>query len=171
MDRTFGHTVGRFTLITITVSCSFTCSRPRDGVSLLPIIHGARTFQRPPMGFWHRTAPGIRTPAAEWMAELLEAQQAGGDLEPHPASQMAAKLPNPPHPMDSFPGHAAWIEGGWKLHRIERGEGPLAWELYDLKADPLELQDLAKQMPKKLAELTALWEKESRRLARQAKEQ
>ena len=55
----------------------------------------------------------------------------------------------------------------WKLV----AKNKQAWELYNLKADPLELEDLAKKMPKKLAELTALWEKESRRLARQAKEQ
>ena len=52
----------------------------------------------------------------------------------------------------------------WKLVAREKR----AWELYNLKADPLELQDLAAKMPEKLAELKALWEKESKRLARQA---
>jgi len=56
--------------------------------------------------------------------------------------------------------------GDWKL--VAKNKGP--WELYDLKRDPLELQDLAKKMPGKVSELTGLWEKESRRLARQAKD-
>jgi len=33
-----------------------------------------------------------------------------------------------------------------------------AWELYDLKADPSETKNLAKQMPEKARELANLWE-------------
>ena len=71
-----------------------------------------------PMGFWDFRAGGIGTPSAKWMAELLAAQRAGGDLEPHESSQRAAELPTTPYPLDEFPGHAAWIAGDWKLHRI-----------------------------------------------------
>ena len=45
------------------------------------------------MGFWDHAARGIGTPSASWMAELLTAQQAGGDLDPHISSRQAAELP------------------------------------------------------------------------------
>ena len=33
------------------------------------------------------------------------------------------------------------------------------WELYDLKADPTETNDLANEMPEKTSELAEMWEK------------
>ena len=94
------------------------------------------------MGFWDYTARGISTPSAKWMSDLLKAQQAGGDLEPHESSQNAARLPQPKYPLDAFPGHAAWIDGDWKLHRIADKMGQVKWELYNLKVDAGESNDL-----------------------------
>ncbi len=130
---------------------------PLDGISLRPLIEGGEVPVRPtPIGFWDRTAQGISTPSAEWMAELLAAQQAGGDLPPNAASATAADLPNPPHSLDAFPGHAAWIDGNWKLHRIEQGKKPtIRVELYDLAADPQETNDLAEREPTKAAAMRA----------------
>ncbi|MDE0736800.1 MAG: sulfatase-like hydrolase/transferase, partial [Pirellulaceae bacterium] len=54
--------------------------------------------------------------------------------------------------------------GKWKL--VSRDRKP--WELYDLSRDPLELRDLAEQEASRLAELKAMWRKESERHARQA---
>ena len=130
-----------------------------DGVSLVPLIEGRMDSRPQPMGFWDYPMPGIRTPSAEWMAELLRAQQAGGDLEPHETSQKAAQLPQPPYPLDTFPGHAAWVDGNWKLHRIAGKEGKVTWELYDLAADPIEENDRAgaesERMPSMRKELEA----------------
>jgi len=114
-----------------------------DGVSLLPLIDGEREERPGGMGFWEHPTRGIGTPSAEWMQELLEAQQAGKDLAPNEASLQAAKLPDPPHPTDSFPGHAAWIEGDWKLHRIQGKGGGIRWEFYNLVTDPAESRDLS----------------------------
>ena len=101
------------------------------------------------MGFWDYTAPGISTPSDAWMGELLKAQQAGEDLPPHASSQRAAKLPAPRYPSDTFPGHSAWIDGDWKLHRIEGKNGKISWELYNLKLDPAETKDLYSEETKR----------------------
>ena len=54
--------------------------------------------------------------------------------------------------------------GHWKL--VAENKNP--WELYDLKSDPLEEHDLAKNRPEKVKELSAIWDRESKRLAKQA---
>jgi arylsulfatase A-like enzyme len=97
------------------------------------------------MGFWDRNTGGISTPSASWMAELLKAQKAGNDLPPHISSQNAAKLPNPKYEATDFAGHAAWIDGDWKLHRIEGKRKEAKWELYNLETDPNETNDLAER--------------------------
>ncbi len=130
-----------------------------DGVSLLPVIDGTQEKRQTPMGFWDYTARGISTPSAQWMGELLKAQQNGGDLDPHPSSQNAAKLPDPKYPLDQFPGHAAWIDGDWKLHRIADKQGQPKWGLYNLAQDPKEKTNLveteAEQAQKMQAALEA----------------
>lgn len=71
------------------------------------------------------------------------------------------------HERTLFFNHAhgsALRHGHWKIVRERRKP----WELYNLKVDPLELDNLAEQKPDKIAELTNLWERESKRLSRQA---
>ncbi len=55
-------------------------------------------------------------------------------------------------------GNRALRVGDWKI--VAAGKDA-AWELYDLKADPTEGNDLAKAKPEKLRELAALWEKQT----------
>ncbi len=129
-----------------------------DGVSLVPLIDAEVASRERPMGFWNHTARGIRTPSAQWMGELLAAQQAGNDLPPHDVSLRAAELPQPPHPTDRFPGHSAWIDGDWKLHRIEDDQGPVKWELYDLASDPREQHNRVDAEPARVAEMRSALE-------------
>ena len=121
-------------------------SQPQlDGVSLLPLIRGDSFQRTKPMGFWDYIAKGIGTPSDEWMEALYEAQQSGKDLPPHQSSVDAAKLPEPAFSNNQFKGHAAWVDGDWKLHRIENAKGKVIWELYNLKDDRVEANDLAEQ--------------------------
>ncbi len=113
---------------------------PLDGISLLGLIDGRVGRRQKPMGFWDYPTDGIGTPSAQWMGELLKTQASGGDLPPHRSSQLAAQLPQPPYPKNRFPGHSAWIDGDWKLHRISDNEEP-RWELYNLVQDPKEEYD------------------------------
>ncbi len=116
---------------------------PLDGVSLVPRIDGSASPRESPMGFWAYRAKGISTASAQLMADLLAAQQAGGDLEAREADKQAGRFPSPPAAEDKFPGHAAWVDGDWKLHRIEDRDGKVTWELYDLARDAIESTDLA----------------------------
>jgi arylsulfatase A-like enzyme len=124
-----------------------------DGVSLLGVVDGKTTTRPRPMGFWDYRTGGISTPSAKWMADLLAAQQNGSDLPAHESSQQAARLPSPAHPRDRFPGHAAWVAGDWKLHRVEGAAGGIRFELYDLKTDPFEKTDVAAKRPERVSEL------------------
>ena len=129
---------------------------PLDGVSLVPLIDGKMSERPRGMGFWdYSTKPGISTPSAKWMGDLYKAQQAGGDLPPHASSQNAAKLPEPKYAADSYPGHAAWIEGDWKLHRIQGKKGPVKWELYNLADDPAEKKDVLGDEPERAKAMKA----------------
>jgi arylsulfatase A-like enzyme len=115
---------------------------PLDGISLMPLIEGVQSERSKPMAFWDYTIGGIGTPSEAWMGELLQAQQAGGDLPAHEASQKAAQLPNPKYSAQEYPGHSALIDGDWKLHRIEdQKKSSIRWELYDLAADRAEEKD------------------------------
>lgn len=124
-----------------------------DGISLLPLIDGGDAERQQPMGFWDSLAKGISTPSAEWMNELLVAQQEGRDLPPHESSASAAKLPETHYPMDSFPGHAAWINGDWKLHRIQDKKNKVTWELYNLDKDRQEEKNQIRTETKIASEL------------------
>jgi arylsulfatase A-like enzyme len=127
--------------------------RPLDGISLLPVLEGKWDSRPQPIGFWNYPAEGIPTPSAQWMGQLLAAQQAGGDLPPDPWSQQAGTRPATPYPSDRFPGHAAWIEGDWKLHRVENPKGQVRYELYHLADDPTESTNLAAKEPQRLRTL------------------
>lgn len=59
--------------------------------------------------------------------------------------------------------------GDWKLVRINQKSKPKTWQLYNLKYDPIETENLADQNPAKVKELAAIWVAESKRLAEQAK--
>lgn len=57
---------------------------------------------------------------------------------------------------DTFPGHSAWLDWPWKLHRIETGkEKIIRWELYNLAGDPLESNNLMAIQPERTKSMEA----------------
>ena len=118
---------------------------PLDGISLVPLIESKMKTRPKPMGFWDHPTGGIRTPSLEWMTELLEAQKAGKESSDISRLRLDAVNITKQDPLDSFPGHAAWLDWPWKLHRIHSKKGDIKFELYNLADDPAEQNDLATQ--------------------------
>lgn len=145
--------------------------RPLDGQSLVPILDGKTRSRTRPIGFWDHPTPGVPTPSKEWMEELYAEQQAGREPADPVKLFAHAGTRTEVYPLDRFPGHAAWLDGVWKLHRIEvapngkggkKAKGTAAgvrWELYNLANDPTESKDLLAAEPERAqrmqAELTA----------------
>ena len=117
--------------------------RPLDGISLLPVLDKQIESRPRPMGFWSYPVGGIPTPSAAWMAELLEAQKNGNMVGDSSRLRLEDSQVRTQYPMDTLPGHAAWLDWPWKLHRIQDKEGDIRWELYHLERDPMEREDLA----------------------------
>ncbi|MBL7222754.1 MAG: sulfatase-like hydrolase/transferase [Candidatus Brocadiae bacterium] len=131
---------------------------PLDGVSLVPLLDGKMTARPRPMGFWNHPAGGIGTPSKQWMAELLAAQKAGKESDKTERLRLDAGKIKQQYPEDAFPGHAAWLDWPWKLHRIHGKSGPVKLELYDLTRDPGERTNLARQQAERAKALRAALE-------------
>jgi arylsulfatase A-like enzyme len=123
---------------------------PLDGISLVPLLEGRMTQRPKPIGFWDHPTRGRGTPSAKLMAELLATQKAGKEIDPHTFGPDAHKV-RKQYPLDTYPGHAAWLDWPWKLHRIQKkaksdvrlSTGHLTVELYHLADDPNEKNNLA----------------------------
>lgn len=133
--------------------------RPLDGISLAPAIEGPMTTRPQPMGFWSYPSPGTRTPSKEWMAELLEAQKQGRQITSKERLRLDAGRILQRYPDDTFPGHAAWLDWPWKLHRIQAKDGTVTLELYNLDADPQESEDVSARQAARVKKMRANLEK------------
>jgi arylsulfatase A-like enzyme len=112
-----------------------------DGISLAPLIQGAPMAKRStPMPFW-RVGKFARE-ARNNKSDFTEAQLHGWWRDFACPKYSAART-------EGFGGWAAWVEGQWKLHKMNNGQ----YELYDLQEDPAETTDLASRMPEKVEEL------------------
>ena len=54
-------------------------------------------------------------------------------------------------------GLKAFIDGDWKILQMPRPFASGEWELYNLKQDPGEIEDLSSEYPEKVEEMVALW--------------
>ncbi len=114
-----------------------------DGISLLPAIESTMDTRSKPIGFWQYPEGGRGTPSHQWMTELLEAQQKGQMISDSARLALDAGVIKKQYPEDSFPGHAAWLDWPWKLHRIQKNSDEPTLELYNLEKDSLEQFDQA----------------------------
>lgn len=129
---------------------------PLDGVSLVPLIDGKMRRRDTSLGFWVYPVGGIGTPSEKILEQLLAVQEGRAEPgEPHAT---------PHRPEDALdwlaegrlPGHAAWNDGRYKLHRLPDKDGVHArYELYDLTADAAEENDLADRQPERVVQMKA----------------
>jgi arylsulfatase A-like enzyme len=128
---------------------------PLDGISLVPLIDGGMQARPRPLGFWHFPEAGIRVPSAQWMQELLQAQEANAAAVPDSFRlRLDAGDVNEDYPESPTIGHAAWLDWPWKLHRIESREGEVEFELYNLDADPDEARNLLGEQSERVRLMT-----------------
>ncbi len=120
--------------------------KPIDGTSLLPLIRGEMAERSKPMGFWQYPGDGRGVHSRRILQKIRAAQSKGKEVFPGPWDQEPAKIAKTYSP-DRRPGHAAWIDGDYKLHRIPKDDGGAEYRLFDLEDDPKEQKDLSDDQP------------------------
>ena len=124
-----------------------------DGQSLLPLIEGRMTKRSQPLGFWVYPARGRPMRSGRMLKALQEEQKTGKESsDPQLLDANAGKITRK-YPANHLPGHAAWIDGNYKLHRIARRNGRIIYTLYNLKNDPKETTNLTNREPATTARL------------------
>ena len=127
---------------------------PLDGVSLTPLLEGVTASRSTPIGFWEHPERGTPTPSDEFMAELYEAQQHGSQLGDLSRLRLDAWKVKGTYPQGPYPGHAAWLDWPWKLHRVQGSEsGDVTISLFDLSEDPDEQNDVASRFADRTASM------------------
>lgn len=121
--------------------------RPLDGIDLLPVIDGKPSARPGPLFFWSYETSSLNG-AAPWIAPKL--QQGTTPLVKLMGGQRTRNFRNVKHPPASdvdYQGARAVVGEQYKLVLFETSKGELKQELFDLKADPAEKRNLAKQHP------------------------
>lgn len=127
---------------------------PLDGIDLMPLLTGDVRERQRPIGFWETGNKGIGTPSKQWMDELRAAQARGEEPDDSVRLRPDAGKIGEPVSLNEFPGHAAWLDWPWKLHRIENKKTrEVVWELYNLVNDPDENNVLLAEQPERVPEM------------------
>ena len=122
---------------------------PLDGISLLPLLEGDVETRSQPMGFWDHPSAGCRTPSNQLLEELAQEQAAGTVSPASEKTTFLSGVINPAYSGVDLPGHAAWIDGDFKFHRIADEEGSVQYSLFELASDREEQIDLIEQEPER----------------------
>lgn len=130
--------------------------RPLDGISLKRlVVDGAMRTRPTPIGFWgydkkpeEKNKPWLADNALNETITMTARQRAA--LEKRPDAKWYFKNYQHPVAKTSFGGTAAWIDGRYKLV-MSRGKRANGHELYDLKADRGEANNIASSHPDKVS--------------------
>ncbi len=111
-----------------------------DGIDLMAMIDNKTSARKKPLGFWFGLQAGQSTWSDRILKKLMIAQQAG-QPSPHPDRLRKDIDQFPQFSEENFPGHSAWLDWPWKLHRIEGKK--VTYEFYNLETHPMENKDLS----------------------------
>lgn len=134
--------------------------QPLDGISLLPLIEGEMDTRDKALGFWDYPIRG-RPVRSRQLLQRLAKEQAGEAPKTAPRDANAGKIEKT-WSADILPGHAAWIDGDYKLHRRANKQGEAKYSLYNLAEDPKEQTDLLDKEPERVSRMKAelaAWQK------------
>jgi arylsulfatase A-like enzyme len=131
---------------------------PLDGISLKPLLTSNMDRREKPLGFWHYPVPG-RGVNSQQILQQMASREKGESA----AAAATTNIPveSPRYSETELPGHAAWLDSNWKLHRIANRTGEVRFELYDLASDMQETTDLAAKEParvKAMQQQLAAWQ-------------
>ena len=126
---------------------------PLDGVSLLSLIDGRMARRESAMGFWSYPAGGRGMRSRALLQELMEEQAAGKQRTPLEAGEPDPADLSKKYPTDTLPGHAAWLDGDYKLHRVVAKNGKTSYSLFNLRTDAAETTDLLDKQPGRVARM------------------
>ena len=130
-----------------------------DGISLVPLFSGDVKVRPEPLGFWNVNIPGQFRQSNGLVKKVLPSFENWSDNKIERVTKRVEAVPKQKWPLDVYRGHAAWISGDWKLHRFSMIEGQkVKWELFNLATDPSEEEDVAKQYPEIVDDLTGEFE-------------
>lgn len=111
---------------------------PLDGEDVSAVLEGSSTSHRS-IGFWHDFQGGQATYSDKTLKAIMEKQE-NGNPTPHNAARIKKDIDEfPSFAETASPGHAAWLNWPWKLHRING----TTYELYHLENDPMETTNLS----------------------------
>ena len=128
--------------------------RPLDGISLAPLFAGAMTERPQPIGFWNGRP---RPPAAGGGKPYLDLELQKGTTplaKLGPDGKPTRDFQNFHHPdiqERDFAGPRAMLDNRYKL--VVDGEGKPSRELFDLRADPAEKNNIIAAQPAVAAKL------------------
>ena len=130
--------------------------RPLDGISLVPLLEGRMEERPKPMGFWHYPASGMIMRSGEIVQAIKAALEAGE--EPDVNTGLLRDPGDDWSEAEERPGHAAWMDGPYKLHRIPNREPENRYELYNLVEDPAEENNIIDDEPEQAERMKAALE-------------
>lgn len=127
--------------------------RPLDGIDLAPVIDGTMTVRPTALQFWSFISRGGGEPYLD--PELQKGTTPLVKLSGTKATRDFLNFRHPEIRESDYRGPRSIIEGDYKLVIREQKNGKDRIELFDLKADPAETKNLAKEKPERVSKLQA----------------